>query len=250
MEIILIAIAQAITEMLPVSSNEHLLILGNFLDIQDEVIKALAVFLHLGSACGLCIYFKKDIFPLRIILLVKMSLIILPSVLLMLTVSFFDINIAIITKFTSINMIIGAIILILVYNLNIKSVKHSIKQINLVDSLIIGLFQLFSIFTGFSRLGSNLIACKILKINDKTAIKFSLISAIPTMISAFMYKSITTNNPEVFTDLLNFQTLLAILIVVLITVSLAKTLMEFLYNHIIGISVYKVTLAILILLVL
>ena len=59
-EIIILSIIQGITEFLPVSSSSHLIIIGNYLDFQNQNL-SIDVSLHIGSFIAVVTYFWDDI---------------------------------------------------------------------------------------------------------------------------------------------------------------------------------------------
>ena len=59
-EIIILSIIQGITEFLPVSSSSHLILIGNYLDFQNQNL-SIDVSLHIGSFIAVVTYFWDDI---------------------------------------------------------------------------------------------------------------------------------------------------------------------------------------------
>ena len=58
---IVIAIVQGITEILPISSSGHLVIIYNLLNVSSNQQLNLTIFLHLASSLALCVFFKDTI---------------------------------------------------------------------------------------------------------------------------------------------------------------------------------------------
>ena len=59
-EIIILSVIQGITEFLPVSSSSHLILIGNYLNFQNQSL-SIDVSLHIGSFFAIMFYFHKDI---------------------------------------------------------------------------------------------------------------------------------------------------------------------------------------------
>jgi undecaprenyl-diphosphatase len=60
-EIIILSLVQGVTEFLPISSSSHLIIISNYLNLENQSL-VVDVSLHIGSFIAVVVYFKKDIF--------------------------------------------------------------------------------------------------------------------------------------------------------------------------------------------
>ena len=61
--ILLYGVIQGVTEFLPVSSSGHLALLPQILDFKDPGV-AFDLWLHVGTALAVIVYFYKDLIPL------------------------------------------------------------------------------------------------------------------------------------------------------------------------------------------
>lgn len=60
---IIVAIIQGLTEILPISSSAHIIIIENFFNINTNDL-SFSIFLHLASSISILIFYHKDIFKL------------------------------------------------------------------------------------------------------------------------------------------------------------------------------------------
>ncbi|MBQ8206171.1 MAG: undecaprenyl-diphosphate phosphatase [Bacilli bacterium] len=187
---IIIGIVQGITEILPISSSGHLLLVYKVINITEQNQLNLTIFLHLASSIALCIYFKDKIYKI-----LKGSFNYLRNktnkedfmVLLYLIFSSIPIAITgIILKpimekhFTnpyilSLGFFITSIVLLTIDNIKI----NNSKPYTLKNTLIIGLFQCLSVFPGVSRSGITLFGSKVSKLNSDKGKEFSFLLLIP-----------------------------------------------------------------------
>lgn len=197
---ILLGLVQGIAEVLPISSSGHLTIVNELLKISDDS-TALNVLLHMGSLIAVIIFLWKDL--IRIIqnffkfILKKETrnetkpdfMICIYLVLTTLVLVVFTIVIKMIgfeyskLWFVGLCLIINAI---MIFTLGTFNGKKSLKEMNLKDSIIIGLFQCAGSFAGISRSGSCLCGCKVRNIEKKDAAKFAFLLFIPATLGAFV----------------------------------------------------------------
>ena len=59
-EVLLLSLIQGITEFIPVSSSSHLILVSDFLNLENKSL-SLDVSLHVGSFFAVITYFYKDI---------------------------------------------------------------------------------------------------------------------------------------------------------------------------------------------
>lgn len=194
----LLGIVQGLTEFLPISSSGHLVILPRLLgwEIQPLVFD---VFLHLGTALALIVYFWKDLYKILLSFLKRTNdqdfalgkYILIGAIpagiigfLLESTIEF---------TFRGINWVIAFLLLGTLFMWVAE--KWFAKGTNILSekrSLLIGLFQSFALLPGVSRSGASISAGMYLGLNRELAAKFSFLIAIPTVVGAGIYKALTS----------------------------------------------------------
>ena len=206
-QVIILGIIQGATELLPISSSAHLNVLPwifNWTN-SEEFIKAFEGFdvaLHIGTLLAICIFFFKDWILLikggyEIVIKKKKSYegkmfwyIVLSTIpaafmglILELTVGDMLDNMFIVTALALI--IMG----VLLYIADEKSKSEiNLKQMTLKQSFLIGMSQSLALIPGFSRSGITITTARFLKIERKSAAKYSFLLSTPIVFAATILK--------------------------------------------------------------
>ena len=191
-EVLLLAMVQGFTEWLPISSSGHLVILQSLLDIRVSV--AFDVMLHLGSLLSIIILLKDDL-----VAMIKpaMSLDFSDPYLKLLGYSIAGtIPVAVIGLlfkefFESLFSNLTATGLALLGNgLALYATRHcnGEKELDLIDSLVVGAAQSISIMPGISRSGLTVSAALLRGIRKDIAYRFSFLLSILAILGASIVK--------------------------------------------------------------
>ena len=192
--IFILGLIQGITEFLPISSSGHLLVAGKFLDFKQQSL-LIDVSLHLGTLGAVLLYFSKEsrilllnthsVFTNRSdenalftknILFATVPIVIVGGLLFVFGIADILRNLQVISLAT---ILFG----VLLYFADIKSSGHvTIKELNVQQSFLIGIFQILSIIPGTSRAGIVYTGSRFLNLNRIEAAKFSMILSIPVII--------------------------------------------------------------------
>lgn len=216
LEIIILSIIQGITEFLPVSSTGHLIFLSDILDINTSDIY-FDITVHLGSLLSIICYFRKNIFGIfqqnnkfhvqNLVYEIShkklYSFILLSTLPIIICVLIFDLDFF--EKFRSstwvgIFMIFTSFILFVSEFLSKKN--KNLGEISRKDSIIIGIFQSISIFPGISRSGITIFSGLLVGMDRQSAVVYSFILSIPTILGAVCLMIINNINE------LNFENII------------------------------------------
>lgn len=186
-QVIILSVIEGLTEFLPISSTGHLILTSQVLNVKSsDFVKSFAIFIQLGAIMAvLSVYFKtlidkKDIWK-------KILIAFFPSGIIGFT--FYKL----IKKFllgnslvTVVSLIIGGVILIILeYFFQEKNRQVSnLSKISSKSALLIGIFQTISIIPGVSRAAATIMGGILAGLDRKTAVEFSFLLAVPTMIAA------------------------------------------------------------------
>jgi undecaprenyl-diphosphatase len=199
---IIVAIIQGITELFPVSSLGHAVVLPVLLrlkemDIRSEAFLPLLVVLHVGTALALMLYFWRDWLGIasaffdrdaqrrreqfRLLLLVIIGTI--PAVI----VGFLLerhvrelFGTAVIAAFF---LIVNGVLLFAVERL--KQEGHNpIAKLTLADAAIIGIWQCLALIPGISRSGATIAGGLLLGLTHEASARFSFLLATPIILGA------------------------------------------------------------------
>lgn len=193
---IIIGIIEGITEFFPISSTGHMIIFIHWLNVENKNTKILEIFVQIGSSIAILLFFYKKIIKLLTIntkkkynTTKKIHLIcsVLPTIFLGLI--FYN-KIKLLFNPTNVMyaLVLGGIFLIIAEIFKPKKLKvNAIYDINIFQSFIIGCFQTFCLYPGFSRSGATIATGLLLGLKRSVAINFSFIISIPlTMGASFL----------------------------------------------------------------
>ena len=205
LEAIIQGVVQGLTEFLPISSSGHLVLFQHILGIKGENNLFFDVMLHLGTLIAvLAVYYK---------LVIMLIIGLLPLFLLFIPIPGTDLNIKDIAQLfanegnilvVGLSLILTSILLTIGLrvssNTSIALGKHTVKgknEFNPVDSILVGLMQcVAAIFPGLSRSGSTLSVGLMRGINKQTALDYSFVLGIPSILAAALleFKEAFENN--------------------------------------------------------
>ncbi len=253
---IILAITQALTEFLPVSSSGHLIIIHNLIHYNILNNLSFDVFLHGGSLLAIIIYFFSDIIKIGKNFVVDLKnknfqhdylLFIIIAILPAVMVGYFLEDF--IEKLREPLIVAGALILgsiIFVLTERFFKASKGLKNLNFKDSIIIGLMQCLAFIPGISRSGITIVGGMHRGLSRRAAAKFSFLMAIPLLLGAFIKKIIDIS----FLDINYLKIyILGFLISFIFSLLAIKVLMKLLKNKygLYGFAVYRLIIAIMIL---
>ena len=175
MEVFLQGMVQGLTEFLPVSSSGHLVLMSELFGFRGDL--PFVAFLHLGTFFAVFLFtFKKIIFALkrpRIILMLIASTIPAGIVWIFfkdaLEKSFRPGILPITFSITATFLVIGSA----------KFGKKKMEDMNILDAIVIGLFQALALFPGISRSGMTISAALLLGYDPEDSVYYSFLLSLP-----------------------------------------------------------------------
>jgi len=196
----LFGMVQGLTEFLPVSSSGHIAILSMLTLEGADIIFAL--FLHLATFVAVCVVYRKEILSLikeffsyipNRIRKVKsndpqtlkfLGLMIISLLPLFVVVPLKDNIEAAFNSPLTVGISLAITALLLLFSNRYGKGDKSIAEMTVKDALIIGVFQMFAVLPGVSRSGATIAAGLFCGLERKTAVKFSFIMSLPTILAA------------------------------------------------------------------
>ena len=182
---IILGVIEGITEFLPISSTAHLIMGRYFLGINTtKFLNFFIIFIQLGAISAVPIlYFKRLISGINIYLYLITSFI--PAIVFGLLLDDWMESIFEGYWFIAISWILGGIVLIKFDNwVKENSNDSEITNITYLQSVKIGLFQCLAMIPGVSRSGATIIGGRLSGLNAKSAIEYSFLLGIPTILGA------------------------------------------------------------------
>ncbi len=193
---ILIGIVEGITEFLPISSTGHMILVGSLLGFEGEKASVFEVFIQLGAILSVVILYRdKFIKMLRTgsswknsgLTIVHVAAAIVP----VMGVGFVFhkyIKAYLFTPYTVIiGLIMGGVLMLAAEKMSKRLYTDNIDKISLNQAFLVGLFQILSLWPGFSRSGSTIAGGLLLGLTRTAAAEFSFIIAVPLMFVACVY---------------------------------------------------------------
>jgi len=200
---VILGIVEGITEFLPISSTGHLVLVDEFIKMQQstQFTDMFNVVIQLGAIMAVVVIYFHKLNPLSPrkssgekrdtwVLWSKVILAVIPSVIIGLPLNdWMDahlMNWAVVSA----TLIIYGILFIVIENHN-KSLTPKfadLKTLPYTTALFIGVFQLLSLVPGTSRSGATILGAILIGASRYVATEFSFFMAIPTMFGASLLK--------------------------------------------------------------
>lgn len=182
---IILGIVEGITEFLPISSTAHLILVSDFLKInQTDFAKSFEIIIQLGAILAVVVLFWKELFNLEIIK--KLLVAFLPTGIIGLI--FYKIIKQYLlgnTNIILVSLFLGGIFLIIFEKyFKEKEEEKNLKQITYTQCFTLGIFQSIAMIPGISRSAATIVGGLFLGIPRTTIVKFSFLLAVPTMLAA------------------------------------------------------------------
>ncbi|WP_100401712.1 undecaprenyl-diphosphate phosphatase [Bacillus sp. FJAT-42315] len=219
----ILGLVEGATEFAPVSSTGHMIIVDDMLLKSKEIFSqpvanTFKVVIQLGSILAVVIIFKDRLFHLlglkkrttadhQEMSQLKLSVVIvglLPATVLgFLFEDYIDEHLFSVNT-VLIGLVVGAILMLLADKLAPKYVQaETVDDVTYKQAFLVGLFQCFALWPGFSRSGSTISGGVLLGMSHRAAADFTFIMAVPIMAGASTLSLIS--NWEYFTlDVLPF----------------------------------------------
>ncbi|MFH0937411.1 MAG: undecaprenyl-diphosphatase UppP [Candidatus Daviesbacteria bacterium] len=196
LQAIILSIVEGLTEFLPISSTGHLILASDLLKIpQTEFLKSFEIIIQLGAILAVVFLYFKTLLNFKLwskILVALLPTLITGLALYKFVKSFLLGN----SEVVVIALFLGGIALIA---FEIGSKKSHLGGVTKIENLsykkafIIGLFQSISIVPGVSRAATTIIGGMFAGLSRKSAVEFSFLLAVPTMMAATSLDLIKSN---------------------------------------------------------
>lgn len=191
---LLLSVVEGISEFLPISSTGHLVLFSHLLSVPNtEFTKSFEIIIQLGAILAISVLYWQKFFNLKRGIAVQKRVwtnvlaaffptAVIGFILYKLIKSFLLGN----ESVTIAALLIGAILLIVLEKMHKEknAAVASIENLSLKQSVLIGLAQSVSIIPGVSRSAASILGAMYLEVKRETAVEFSFLLAIPTMIAA------------------------------------------------------------------
>ena len=184
---IVLSVVEGITEFLPVSSTGHLILAADLLGIQQtNFVKSFEIAIQAGAILAVVSMYFKTLAGNRTVCS-RLAVAFIPSAVLgFVFYTFIKEFLLGNTAITLAALFLGGITLIMleyIYREKENNIEK-IENMGLWQAFGIGMFQSISMIPGVSRAGATILGGLFLSLKRKTAVEFSFLLAIPTMLAA------------------------------------------------------------------
>jgi len=186
LQAIVLAIVEGITEFLPISSTGHMILVADWLNIQDDdFTKLYIVVIQLGAILSVVVLYFKRFFK-SLDFYYKLFVAFIPAVVFGLLFNDQIDRLLGSSLVVAVSLILGGLILIKVDD---WFGHYTGTEIDYKKAFIIGMFQTLAMIPGVSRSGATIVGGMLQKLDRKTATEFSFFLAVPTMLGATVKKT-------------------------------------------------------------
>jgi undecaprenyl-diphosphatase len=216
---IIIGIVEGLTEFLPVSSTGHMILTQKLLNISesDQMMTTFTIVIQLGAILAVVLIYWKRILSLFGLMkptaraqggpklnLLHIIIGISPAMLLAFFLDDFISAHLFSSETVLIGLVIGGILLVVAEKQKERPTADTLDQITYRQALYIGLWQIVSLWPGFSRSGSTIAGGMLTGVSRAASADFTFIMAIPIMFAATgysllkSYKDFTASDVDFF----------------------------------------------------
>jgi len=243
---IVLGLVQGITEFVPISSSGHLVIIRDVLGWEDPGL-FFDVVLHAGTLIAILVYFRKEwlrlvkmipdflrsfskraALPPEEFLLSKIIIAIIPAA----VIGFFFEGL-LEKYFRNLFVIAGWMIvmgIVFIFTESVARLHKRLNEITALDSLAIGIAQVFALIPGVSRSGITISAGLLRGVKRSVAARFSFMLGAPLILGAVIFEFIKFLRDGGATESIWFF-VIGFLVVVIASYFVIKFLIDFLKKH-------------------
>jgi len=206
LQAILLAILQGVTELFPVSSLGHAVVVPDLLnwpvDEHSDAFLPFLVVMHMGTALAMLIYFWKDWldFGLGVIgigpraaqerkLFFRVVVATIPAVLVALALEKPIREMFASPLTASIFLLVNGGMLFAAERMKPATALKPIGEMSWRDSIVIGCFQCLALIPGLSRSGATMVGGYLTGLNHEDAARFSFLTGTPIIIAATVHEA-------------------------------------------------------------
>lgn len=244
-DVIILSLVEGITEFLPISSTGHLILTSHVLSIPDSsFLNTFEIAIQLGAILSVVfLYWQKVLEKPNLFMKILVGFIptgIIGFTLYPLIKSFLGNELI-----TVIALFLGGIALIALEKyFEAKKDTIELEKLSYMKALYIGLVQCVALIPGVSRAAASIFGGMSVRLSRKSAVEFSFLLAVPTMMAATGYD--LTKTAPTFTSEQILYLILGIFFSFLVALAALKWLLKYVATHnFIAFGVYRIVFSIL-----
>lgn len=194
---VIIGIVEGLTEFLPISSTGHMILVGSLLGFEGEKASVFEVFIQLGAILSVFILYRDKFLAMvkpRAVNIYSNGLTamhVLVGIVPVMGIAYLlhkPIKTYLFSPYTVIiGLIAGAILMLVAEKTANRPTTRNVDSMTIKQAFWVGLFQVLSLWPGFSRSGSTIAGGLFFGMSRIAAAEFSFIIAVPLMLVACIY---------------------------------------------------------------
>lgn len=255
LKVLLLGVIEGITEWLPISSTGHLILVDEFVKLNqsDAFMEMFNVVIQLGAILAVVVLYFKKLWPFhtkknatgetknkllnnycymdKIILWLKIVVACLPAMIVGLPLDDWMEEHLHNGFVVAVALIFYGVVFILIENYNKKRTPRieSLNELSFKDAFLIGVFQILSLIPGTSRSGSTIIGGILIGTSRELAAEFTFFLAIPVMFGASALKLLKFGLAFTSTELAVL--IFGMVVAFLVSIVAIKFLMGYIKKH-------------------
>lgn len=242
---IILGVVEGITEFLPISSTGHMILVSTLLRIpQTEFAKTFEIVIQLGAIMAVTWIYIKTLVTKRSLWLPLIAAFIPTGIIGFIAYKFAKQFLLGNPMVTVIALGLGGIAFYIIeYLLKKRTPKTTtIEKITIPQAILIGVGQSVSIIPGVSRAAASIFTAMLTGLSRQTAVEFSFLLAIPTMVAA---SALDITRAKPFIDGTQMLSVIVGTIVAFITAMITvKLFLKYVQNHtFLPFATYRILLA-------
>ena len=188
LQAIILSIVEGVTELLPISSTGHMIVVSHLMNIpQNSIHVNFEIAVQLSAILAVC-YQYLDKLRRDLDLWKKVLVSFIPTGVVGL-LFYKEITALFSVTTVALTFILGGIVFLVVewFYREDKCTTRSLEDITYRQSLMVGVAQVFSLIPGTSRSGATIIGGLLSNLDRKAATEFSFLCAIPVILTATLF---------------------------------------------------------------
>ncbi len=193
---LILGLVEGLTEFLPVSSTGHLIIVGDYLNFNDEHGKVFEIVIQLGAILGILWDYRTRVGRLITGLnrkheqrfALNLFIAFLPAAIVGLLFHTYITTHLFNPVTVAWALVVGGILILVIERLPVRIRFQSVEDIGPREAIKIGIAQTFSLFPGTSRAGATIMGGLLAGLSRTAATEFSFLLAMPVMFAVFFYE--------------------------------------------------------------
>lgn len=231
-------VVQGLTEWLPVSSKTMLFFIFHLWGLSSTDSYTLSLLLNGATILAASIYFRREL--LRILqsilrrdsrnfrLFVFLTITTFITGVLGISFSMFLIGPILRISSRNVSIFVGAMWSVSAFSnwwrRKIKSVEKTVDDVNVLDALLIGIAQSFSVIPGVSRSGITILALVLRGYNVKDSLSISFLMSIPATLGGSLYAYVTS--PKVLEIFGVFEAIFSLAVATIVSLAIIPLLLR------------------------